>query len=176
MSIRSTILFLVLALVSACTVSTPPAAKNDAPGSAGGEASQGSRTPRPEATPRVKPAETAKKATDEECRAVRVAGKKILASQTFALDFEPFRGSCFVTTHDPEFTDPPIDSEYSIYKDGEKEYQFPEQFNGVTSGCWVEGVAFQDLNGDGLTDVIVAGMCSAKAAPYASNMVFRKHG
>jgi hypothetical protein len=81
-----------------------------------------------------------------------------------------------VTLHDPEFDDPALGSEFYIFKDGREAYKFPNAFNGVTSGCWAEGVAFQDLDEDGLTDVIIAGMCSAKTASYSENMVYVNKG
>jgi hypothetical protein len=64
----------------------------------------------------------------------------------------------------------------AIYKGSKKIFDFPGQFNGVTTGCWVEAVAFQDLNTDGLTDIIVVGKCSAKTAPYNENMVYVNTG
>lgn len=111
-----------------------------------------------------------------ECRSVDTGDKTLLESQTFPIDFAPFQNSCFVTAHNPEYDDPPLDSEFSIYKDGEQAFIFPDQFNGVTVGCWVEAVSFEDLNNDNLTDIIVAGMCSAKSAPYAENMVYINNG
>ncbi|HVE57554.1 MAG TPA: hypothetical protein VNB22_12045 [Pyrinomonadaceae bacterium] len=102
--------------------------------------------------------------------------KKLDKKQTFAFDHEPFKNACFVTIHDAEYDDPPLNSEFFIYKDGKQVYKFPNQFNGVTIGCWAEGVAFQDLNEDGLTDIIIAGMCSAKSAPYSENMVYVNKG
>jgi hypothetical protein len=81
-----------------------------------------------------------------------------------------------VTAHDPEFTDPPLGSEFYIYRDGREVSKLPDSFNGTTTGCWAEAVAFQDLNADGLTDVVIAGMCSAKASPYSENMVYVNTG
>lgn len=111
-----------------------------------------------------------------ECLNVEAQDKTVLAKQTFPIDFEPFRTSCFVTLYNPENDDPPLESEFAIYTDGTEVFKFPDQFNGVQFGCWVEGVAFQDLNSDGLTDIIVAGMCSAKTAPYSENMVYVNTG
>lgn len=121
-----------------------------------------------------KPADDA--AARAECAKTDVGDKAVLAKQTFAIDFEPFRKSCFVTAYNPEYDDPPLESELAIYTNGKEVFKFPNQFNGVTVGCWVEAVAFQDLNADGLTDVIVAGMCSAKSAPYSENMVYVNTG
>lgn len=122
-----------------------------------------------------------KKASDDaarraECAKVATGDKALLAKQTFPIDFEPFRESCFVTSYNPEYDDPPMDAELAIYTGGKEVFRFPDAFNGVTTGCWVEGVAFQDLNADNLTDVIVAGMCSAKSAPYTENMVYANTG
>lgn len=111
-----------------------------------------------------------------ECANVRAGDKAVLAKQTFPVDFEPFRRSCFVTAYNPEYDEPPLDSEFAIYTDGKEVFKFPNQFNGVTTGCWVEAAAFQDLNADNLTDVIIAGMCSAKSAPYSENMVYVNTG
>lgn len=125
-------------------------------------------------TPKIDSAE--KTAANADCLKITVAGKKVDEKQTFAFDHEPFKGACFVTLHDPEFDDPALGSEFFIFKGGKQVYKFPNPFNGVTSGCWTEGVAFQDLNDDGLTDVIIAGMCSAKSAPYSENMVYVNKG
>lgn len=111
-----------------------------------------------------------------ECLKTKVANKKIDEKQTFVFDFAPFRNSCFVTAHNPEYDNPPLDSEFAIYKDGKEVFKFPNQFNGVSAGCWVEAVAFEDLNEDNLTDIIVVGKCSAKTAPYYENMVYVNKG
>lgn len=96
--------------------------------------------------------------------------------QTFVMDFEPFRDACFVTFHDAERTNPSLDSEFYVYLDGKQIYEFPKQFNGVSTGCWVEAISFVDLNEDELKDIVVAGMCSAKTAPYGENMVYANTG
>jgi hypothetical protein len=100
----------------------------------------------------------------------------VLRSQTFAINFEPFEDSCFVTSHNPEFDDPPMESEIGIYRDGERLFDFPSQFNGATFGCWVDAAAFQDLNDDGLIDIIVIGKCSGKSAAYNENMIYVNTG
>lgn len=112
----------------------------------------------------------------ELCYQTDTGDNVVLKSQTFAIDFEPFRSTCFVTEHNPEYDDPPMDSEIAIYRKGKRLYGFPNQFNGVTTGCWVEAVGFQDLNSDQLIDVIVIGKCSAKSAPYNENMVYVNTG
>lgn len=96
--------------------------------------------------------------------------------QTFAIDFEPFEKSCFVTFHDPEFDNPPLRSEFFIYKDGKEVFSFPEQFGGGNTTCWVGAVSFEDLNNDQLKDVIVVGKCGAKAGSYNENMVYLNNG
>lgn len=121
--------------------------------------------------------EVTKTAANADCLKIKVpAERKIDEKQTFAFDYEPFKGACFVTIHDAEFDDPPLNSEFFIYRDGKEIYKFPMPFNGVTSGCWAEAVSFQDLNEDGLTEIIIAGMCSAKSAPYSENMVYVNKG
>ena len=110
------------------------------------------------------------------CHEVKTGEKALLKSQTFAIDFEPFRNSCFVTSHDPEFKDPPLDSEFAIYKDGKKVFDFPQQFNGNSVGCWVGAVAFQDINGDDKTDIILVGNCAAKMGEFNENTVYLNNG
>jgi hypothetical protein len=69
-----------------------------------------------------------------------------------------------------------LDSQYAIYKNGKKVFDFPERFNGATFGCWVDAVSFADVNSDGRTDIIVVGKCSAKSEPYNENMVYINTG
>lgn len=96
--------------------------------------------------------------------------------QTFGIDFPPFGKSCFVVFHDPEFDNPPLNSQYFIYKDGKEAFEFPGQFNGSNIGCWIEAVSFEDMNGDGLNDIAIAAKCSAKSKPYPENMVYINTG
>ncbi len=96
--------------------------------------------------------------------------------QTFAIDFKPFEKSCFVTFHDPEFDNPPLGSQFFIYKDGKEVFDFPEQFGGGNTTCWVDAVAFEDLNKDQLNDVIVVGKCGGKSSDYNENMVYLNTG
>lgn len=116
------------------------------------------------------------KVTKADCTNIDAGDNAVLAKQTFPLDFSPFANSCFVTTYNPEYDDPPLESEYAIYKDGAKVFDFPSRFNGVEFGCWVDAVAFEDLNDDNLKDVVVAGKCSAKSGPYNENMVYANTG
>lgn len=122
------------------------------------------------------PSETRSTSGNAACYEVEAGTKTVLRSQTFAIDFEPFRNSCFVTSHDPKFKDPPLESEIAIYKNGKKVFDFPEQFNGITVGCWVEAVAFQDVNSDKLTDVIVVGKCGGKSGSFNANTVYLNDG
>lgn len=111
------------------------------------------------------------------CMNTAGGGKRaVQKSQTFAVDFEPFRASCFVTSYNPEYGDSHMETAYEIYKAGKKVFSFPDQFNGSTFGCWVDAVAFQDLDQDGRTDVVIVGKCSAKAGDYNENMVYINTG
>lgn len=114
--------------------------------------------------------------TKKDCENTDTGDNALLKSQTFPINFEPFRNSCFVTSYNPEYDDPPMESEIAIYKDGRKVFDFPGQFNGVLTGCWIEAVSFQDLNSDGLTDIIAVGKCSAKTAPYNENVLYINTG
>ncbi|HBR58022.1 MAG TPA: hypothetical protein DEA22_11245, partial [Blastocatellia bacterium] len=71
---------------------------------------------------------------------------------------------------------PPMESEIGIYSDGKKIFDFPEQFNGAKFGCWIDAVAFEDLNSDGLKDIIIVGKCSAKSAAYNENTIYVNTG
>lgn len=116
------------------------------------------------------------KVTKTDCTNLDAGDNAVSAKQTFPVDFAPFENSCFVTTYNPEYDDPPLESEFAIYKDGAKVFDFPNRFNGVEFGCWVDAVAFEDLNDDNLKDVIVAGKCSAKSGSYNENMVYVNTG
>src|SRR5688572_3275790 len=153
---------------------TAPATKNAAETS-------GPAGHKPDSTP----ADTQGMSATLACYNVDTGPKALLKSQTFAIDFEPFRNSCFVTSHDPEYADPALDGELAIFKDGKRLKVFRGDFpvktedpvNGepkvsLPPGCWVEAVAFQDVNADQLTDVIVAAKCGAKHGDYNENLVF----
>ena len=111
-----------------------------------------------------------------DCESTDTGDNALLKSQTFPVTFEPFKNSCFVTSYNPEYDDPPMESEIAIYRGNKRVFDFPGQFNGINTGCWVEAVSFQDLNGDGLTDIIVVGKCSAKTAPYNENVFYVNTG
>lgn len=110
------------------------------------------------------------------CYEIDTGDNVVLRKQTFLIDFEPFRGACFVTSYNPEFDEPPMESEIAIYSEGKKIFDFPDQFNGAKFGCWIDAISFQDLNFDGLTDIIVVGKCSAKSAAYNENTVYVNTG
>jgi hypothetical protein len=141
----------------------------------GGKSSPASTSGEPEAKKGTEIAD-AIPVTKRDCENTDVGDSALLKTQTFPVAFEPFKNTCFVTSYNPEYDDPPMESEMGIYKGDKKIFDFPDQFNGVTTGCWVDAVAFQDLNADGLTDIIVVGKCSAKTAPYNENMVYVNTG
>lgn len=132
-----------------------------------------------ESTPNTSENAGAKEASDQSssaCHRLTRDDYLLDKKQTFAIDFPPFEKSCFVVFHDPEFDDPPLNSQYFIYRDGKEIYTFPDQFNGSNVGCWVTAVAFEDLNDDGLKDVAITGKCSAKSSPYSENMAYINTG
>ena len=63
---------------------------------------------------------------------------------------------------------------FIIYKDGEEIYEFPEQTE--TATYTIEGVAFEDLNGDNLTDVIVVGSVGLKFGTAYLSQVYANNG
>jgi hypothetical protein len=126
----------------------------------------------PEATPESAEGRNATLA----CQSVDTGEYDLNTKQTFAIDFEPFRNSCFVTSHNPEFDDPPMESKFAIYKSGKQVFDFPSQFNGVNFGCWIDAVSFQDLNNDKKIDVIVVSKCQAKMGDFNENTVYVNDG
>jgi hypothetical protein len=110
------------------------------------------------------------------CYSLKRAGLVLDKKQTFAIDFKPFEKSCFVTFHDPEFDNPPLGSQFFVYKNGKEVFNFPEQFGGSNTTCRVDAVGFEDLNNDQLKDIIVAGKCGGKSDEYNENMVYLNTG
>jgi hypothetical protein len=112
------------------------------------------------------------------CLKASMDGKRLIADQTFVFDYKPFPKSCFVTFASKaemlDEKDVPRGSTFHIFKDGKLEYDFPDAFDGQTA-CWVEGVGFDDLNGDGDTDVIIAGSCLGAKNSYPSNAVYENY-
>ena len=111
-----------------------------------------------------------------ECLSADTGDKIPLKSQTFPIEFKPFRDSCFVTYHDADKNDPPIGSEIGIFKNGRKIYKFETRYHEDAATCWVEAVSFQDLNADELQDIIVVGKCGAKSGVIQGNEVFINTG
>ena len=165
------ILFVGLFLTS-CTIPNPEGAAKDKPMAAASPTATSTLAPTPESTPE----ETAGKSATLACQTVDPGEYDVYKKQTFAIDFEPFRNSCFVTSNNPEYDDPPMESQFAIYKNGKKVFDFPSQFNGVNFGCWIDAVSFQDLNDDKKTDVIVVSKCQAKMGDYNENTVYINDG
>ncbi len=113
---------------------------------------------------------------NSDCSNLQKKDFSIDKKQTFAIDFKPFEKSCFATFHDPQFTNPPLGSQYFIYRNGKEIFSFPDQFNGGNATCWITAVEFADVNDDELKDVIVVGKCGAKSEAYNENMVYLNTG
>ena len=113
------------------------------------------------------------------CLNAKIDGKKLIPSQTFAFDYEPFPKSCFVTFANKEDMldgkDLPRSSTFYIFTEGKQVYKFDDAFDGQPA-CWVEGVGFEDLNSDKKTDVIVAGKCLAAKDSYSVNAIYANIG
>lgn len=110
-----------------------------------------------------------------ECYRSKVAGKTLVKEQTFVFDHRPYEKSCFVTFANPDEmvdkTDVPRGSTFHIFTKGEDMFEFPDAFNGQAA-CWVEALSFDDLNKDGLTDVIMSGRCLGAKDSYPTNAIF----
>lgn len=117
-----------------------------------------------------KPAESKTAPPTNSCNDLKRAGMKLDKKQTFPINFAPFKGGCFATFHEPDFDDPPLGEKFYIYRDGREVFAFPDPNQAAT--YTVEAVAFEDLNGDNLTDVIVVGSAGAKSGKVYSNQVF----
>jgi len=173
----SLLLLLLLPAVSGCNVAVPNTTR-----SASQPTTAGNATHRSVSTGDHVPDAGIGRATPDrskaalECQKVDTGKFVVVKEQTFAFDYEPFRGSCFVTSKNPEYDGAPVESEFAIHKNGRKAFDFPNQFNGTAFGCWVEAVAFQDLNGDSLTDIIVVAKCSGKEKTYDENSVYINTG
>lgn len=169
------VLILSIVFASSCTVSrnNSPTANNQSSPTVQTTATETKIEEKNSSSSGAKDGKTVSK-TD--CAKVDTGDKALLDKHTFPIDFPPFEKSCFVTTYNPEYDNPPMEAEFAIYTNGKKVFDFPSQFNGVTFGCWVEAVAFEDLNGDNLKDITVAGKCSAKSSDYSENMVYVNTG
>ena len=113
------------------------------------------------------------------CASVKIPGLKFIAKQSFAFDYKPYEGSCFVTFASEEDMlddkDVPRGSTFHVFKDGKQVFEFPDAFAGQPA-CWVEAVAFDDLNGDDQTDVVMAGKCLGAKDSYSANAVYINNG
>ena len=125
--------------------------------------------------------ETANKRTENvansplpDCKTAKMANMAIDKKQTFAFDFEPFKNSCFVTFSDTEFTDYPLGEKFFIFTNGKQVFEFPNQSE--AAGNHIEAVAFEDLNGDKLTDVIVASSVGEKSGVNHFGQVYVNNG
>lgn len=167
---RILFLFFTALLVSSCNIVKREQPANVAP------VATPTATSTPPSTPESTPVGAAGMSATLACQNVDPGEYDVYKKQTFAIDFEPFRNSCFVTSHNPEFDDPPMESHFAIFKNGKKIFDFPSQFNGVNFGCWIDAVSFQDLNGDKKTDVIVVSKCQAKMGDYNENTVYISDG
>lgn len=181
---KITLLLLFCALNFAICEGVAPGANNQSANiSAGNAANTGAanQTANTSANQNASATTVAVKPTPDksECLKAKMEGGRLIASQTFVFDFEPFKESCFVTFGSKEDMldekDVPRGSTFHIFKDGKKVYDFEDAFDGLPA-CWVEAVAFEDLNGDSKTDVIIAGSCLAAKDSYPANAVYMNKG
>lgn len=105
------------------------------------------------------------------CSTPGMEGRTVNKSTTIAFDYEPFKGSCFVTF---ESEDIPRDPTFHIYKDGKSVYDFEDAFDGMKD-CLAENVSFEDLNADGDVDIIIAGKCDADPNGVIANAVYENN-
>lgn len=143
------------------------ASSKNAPSNTAGNNSFENGTPNPERSD---------KTDNSVCLNLKRRDLSLDKTHTFAIDFRPFENSCFVTFHSPGFDDPPLGSQFFIYKNGQEIFTFPDQFGSGNTVCWVVGVAFEDLNDDQLNDIIVVGKCGSKSSSYNENMVYINTG
>ena len=113
----------------------------------------------------------AAKTTETACPPNLKGEAKILASQTFKMDFEPFKGGCFVTTYTSGDEKRPAGSVIAIYKSGEKAFEFDTRYHKDQGVCRVEAVSFEDANNDGRSDVTVVGKCDTKSGEVQGNEI-----
>ena len=166
--VRSAVLLLVSFFIAACSSGETREVASDRQSQERTSSDVGKRPA--EKSPAEKPR------ISNDCSETQVAGKRVLETQTFEIDFEPFEGACFVTAHDPDQADPPIGSVFAIYKDGKRIYKFDTRYHEDAATCWVEAVAFRDLDEDGKKDVIIVGQCGAKSGPIQGNEVHLNTG
>jgi len=166
----------VLISIAGCTKSQTGNAANASNGSP--TAANSAEASKPANTPTAN-SETAAKANLDSCKGLKLAGKTFIPKQSFPVDFDPFKGGCFATFGSKDDMldekDVPRGSTFHFFKDGKSVYDLPDAFGGQEA-CWVEAVAFKDLNGDGRTDILIAGSCLAAKDSYPSNAVYVNDG
>ncbi|MBX3300319.1 MAG: hypothetical protein KF736_12745 [Acidobacteria bacterium] len=161
-----------LVAISGCNVQTgnSPNTANTSNAAANEKPAAGTASPTPETKP---------EAAKIDCKGLSMPGKIAIPKQTFPFDNEPFKGSCFATFGSKEdmldAKDLPRGSTFHIFKDGKKVYDLPDAFDGM-GACWVEAISFDDLNGDKLVDVIMAGSCLSARDSYPQNAVYVNTG
>jgi hypothetical protein len=164
-------------LTMACWAKLPAANSTDAQNDRAGQKPPAAETNKANLN-ELRPKPEMKTSVDS-CPDVKLAGKLQIKSQTFPFNFEPFPDSCFVTFASVEQmvdkTDVPRGSTFHLYQRGRLVLDLPDAFD-AQEACWVEGVSFKDLNGDGLTDIVIAGSCLGARDSYASNAIFVNNG
>lgn len=171
----------IFALFASCTFSVNPTKNTEPPKTnenTNKPAENAAKTPEKKDTKETETKKTESGGDKSACLKAAMDGKRLIANQTFAFDYEPFRKSCFVTFGSKQEMldekDVPRGSTFHIFKDGELVYDFEDAFDGMPA-CWVEAVGFEDLNGDGKTEVIIAGSCLAAKDSYPMNAIYENY-
>ena len=110
----------------------------------------------------------------QDCFAAKFPDLKLNRKQTFAFDYEPFRNACFATFYEPDYDEYPLGERYFIYRDSKQIFEFPNQ--SAAANNHIEAVKFEDLNDDGLTDVIVVTSVGVKSGVLYSGFVYANNG
>jgi len=114
-----------------------------------------------------------------QCRDVYLEGKTLIPQLTYQFDHSPFEKACFVTFGDTAEMmikhGQPSGVTFHIFQNGQEVFEFPDVFDG-NKACWAEAVAFDDLNDDGRTDIIMKGRCQVVKKTYPANAVFANTG
>lgn len=175
--IKLFILFAIFSSACSLELKRTDSTASPSPNASNTVAQKTSETAKPDSTVTAQKNEA--KSTADSCPPVKQAGKRQIKSQTFPFNFKPFTNACFVTFASLEEMldekDVPRGSTFHIYQNGESVLDLPDAFDGQTA-CWIEGVAFKDLNADGLTDIILAGSCLGAKSSYPSNAIYVNNG
>jgi hypothetical protein len=112
----------------------------------------------------------------QNCASAEMSGMKINPKQTFPFDHEPFKNACFVTfsKYDNPPPQPPSGEKFFIYRDSKPVFEFPDQSQAAMTR--ISAVAFQDLNGDGLTDIVVATNTEVKSGLAHDGQIYVNNG